>query len=266
MALQQIATIDDPRLEPYRNMKDRELARAGGRFIAEGEQLVRRLLASAISVDSLLIAERKAELTTPLVPAEVPIFVAADEVIQRIIGFKFHSGVMACGIRPGPVALEEIVLPMDRPILLAICQQITNTENMGSLIRVAAGLGVDALVLGERCCDPFFRQSVRVSMGAVFKLPIVTSTNLNDDLDRMRRLWGICPVASVLDETAESLISVRRLPRMGVVFGSEAQGLDQMTINQCDRKVTIPMRLGTDSLNVSIAAAIFLFHLTAQKM
>ncbi|MGD0542524.1 MAG: RNA methyltransferase [Tepidisphaeraceae bacterium] len=261
MPIQFVSSVDDPLLRPYRNLKDKELARDGGRFMAEGEMVVRRLLCSGAAVESVLIAERKRRAIEPLVPAAAPIFVGDDALLEGVIGFEFHSGVLACGIRPPSPSLGEVLPPPERPALLAVCQEISNTENMGSLIRVSAAFGADALILGERCCDPFFRQSIRVSMGAVFSLPMVRSGDLAADLDALWQRFGVQRLAAVLSPDAEPLQSVRPQRRMAVVFGNEAQGLDRATIDHCDRRVTIPMRRGTDSLNVAAAAAVFLFHL-----
>ncbi len=255
-----IVSLNDPQLAPYRNLKDKELARNGDRFIAEGENVVRRLLASSTPVESVLIAERKSSAIAPLVPGNVRLFVASDQVIENIIGFEFHSGVLACGIRPPSPSLPSVIPPPPEPVLLTVCQQITNAENMGALIRISAAFGARAMLCGERCCDPYFRQSIRVSMGSIFSLPIVRCHNLPADLDTLKSM-EITRLAAVLADDAEPLRCVARLPRMAVVFGSEAQGLDPITIAHCDRRVTIPMKLGTDSLNVALAAAVFLFHL-----
>jgi tRNA G18 (ribose-2'-O)-methylase SpoU len=261
MPLLTIQSLDDPLLAPYRNLKDKELARDGNRFIAEGENVVRRLLASSTPVESVLIADRKAATIAPLAAALTPVFVASDTLIESIIGFEFHSGVLACGIRPEPPSLDTLIPPPPHSALIVVCQQITNTENLGSLIRVSAAFGADAMILGERCCDPFFRQSVRVSMGTVFSMPIRQSPYLLRDLDdlkatRVRRL------AAVLSPDAQPLSTIARPPRTAVVFGNEADGLDPATIAACDRQVTIAMKRGTDSLNVAVAAAVFLYQLT----
>jgi tRNA G18 (ribose-2'-O)-methylase SpoU len=131
---------------------------------------------------------------------------------------------------------------------------------MGALIRISAAFGADALVLGERCCDPFWRQSIRVSMGTIFRLPLVQSQDLAGDLARLRGEWGVQLIASVLDDDAEPLAAVVRPQRLGLLLGNEAQGLAERWIRLCDRSVTIPMQLGTDSLNVAVAAAVFLYH------
>jgi tRNA G18 (ribose-2'-O)-methylase SpoU len=102
---------------------------------------------------------------------------------------------------------------------------------------------------------------VRVSMGTVFSLPMTRSKNLLSDLDRLEEM-DVQRWAMVLAEDAEQLQCVQRPPRVAVLFGNEAQGLDAPTISKCDRRVTIPMRRGTDSLNVNVAAAVALYELT----
>jgi tRNA G18 (ribose-2'-O)-methylase SpoU len=147
---------------------------------------------------------------------------------------------------------------------LVICPEIEKTDNLGSMIRVAAAFGADAMILGERSCDPFFRQSVRVSMGTVFFLPIVRSDDLARDLRRLREEFGVERIAGVLGDDAESLEGVRRAQRLGLLFGNEAQGLAREWLDLCDRRVTIPMKHGTDSLNVAVAAGVFLYHFTRE--
>jgi tRNA G18 (ribose-2'-O)-methylase SpoU len=259
----EISSLKDPRLAPYRELKDRELAREGDRFIAEGELVVRRLLASSFPTESVLLAQRRAEEIAPLVPDHVGVFVVPDELVQRVIGFKFHSGVIACGRRKIDRTLDAI-MPADpsMPLTLVILPETANAENLGSMMRIAAAFGADALLLGERSCDPFWRQAVRVSMGTCFSLPIVRSSDLLHDLRRLRDEWKVELIAAVLDESAEPLPRARRGARLGILFGNEAQGLDERYVAACDGRVTIPMRRGTDSLNVAVAAGIFLYHLT----
>jgi len=263
--MQQIVSAEDPRISAFMEMKDRELARQGGRFIAEGEHLVRRLLMSPYATESVLLAERRAKEVAPLVPEHVPVYVASQEVLNRIIGFKFHSGVLACGLR-GPRRTLEEVLPQDQPRLrIVICEDLNNAENLGSIVRIAAGFGADALLLGERCVDPFFRRCVRVSMGTIFSLPLVQSLNLLADLAKLRDRWGVELAATVLSADAQPLADAVPSPRMALLFGGEAQGLSRSAIAACDRRITIPMKLGTDSLNVGVAAGIVLYHFSVER-
>src|SRR5580700_8542897 len=178
MPVRDIQSLDDPLLAPYRNLKDRELAREGIRFIAEGENVVRRLLASSIPAESVLLSCRKVAALAPICPPNVPVFSASDDLLRQIIGFKFHSGVIACGLRPPSPSLASVIPLPPAPALVTVCQQITSSENLGSLIRISAAFGASAMLLGERCCDPWFRQTVRVSMGTIFSLPILRSKDL----------------------------------------------------------------------------------------
>jgi tRNA G18 (ribose-2'-O)-methylase SpoU len=257
-----ITSLDDPRVAPYRNVKDRELARDGERFIAEGEHVVLRLLASEYQTESVLLSDRRAAELVPRVPEHVPAYVAPHAVMEQVLGIKFHAGVIACGIRRPSLTLDELVPKSMSRLTLVICPDISNVQNIGSLIRLSAGFGADAMILGQHCHDPFWRQSIRVSMGTIFKLPLLQSDDLVRDLGRLQREWGVELAATVLDDDAEPLSQAGRREKFGLLFGNEAQGLGKEWINACDRRVTIPMKLGTDSLNVAIAAAIFLYHFT----
>jgi tRNA G18 (ribose-2'-O)-methylase SpoU len=254
-----ITSIDDPRIAPYRNLKDRELARQGDRFIAEGEYIVRRLLASDYPCESIVVIERLAEEISKVTPPGVELHVTDSTLLRQIIGFKFHSGVLAVGRRKSEFSLDSLPALQNERATLVVCPELISAQNIGSLIRISAALGVDAMLLGEKCCDPFWRQSVRISMGAVFTLPIVRSKNLRHDLHALRE-YGFELVATVLDEASEPLDTAQRRDRLALLFGNESRGLDPDVVELCDRRVTIPMRAGIDSLNVSIAAGIFLYH------
>ena len=261
-AIERIVDSVDPRVAPFVALKDRDVAREHGLFIAEGENLLRRLLDSSLRTHSVFLSERRVDEMASVVPADVPVYVASDEIMRQVIGYKFHSGVIAAGVRPAPRSIDEVI-PKDRETLtLVVCPEIANTENLGALYRIAAGFGADAMILGERSADPFWRQCVRVSMGTVFKMPTVRSASLLRDLARLRDEWGVRLVGTVLDERAERLSSFVRDDRTAILFGNEAQGLDAATVAACDRLVTIPMQLGTDSLNVAVAAGIVLYELT----
>lgn len=258
-------SLTDPRLDPYRRLKERELARDGRRFIAEGPHLVRRLLASDFPTESVLLSARRADEFAVHVPPDIPVYILPDPLIHQVIGYRFHSGVIACGRRKPPVPLASLIPPSPAPALLTICPEIANTENLGAIIRISAAFGASALILGQRCCDPFFRQSIRISMGTVFRLPIHYSADLSADIRLLRQVHDISVIATVLDESAASLRSFKPPTRSALMFGNEAQGLDSTWISQSDQSLTIPMRLGTDSLNVSIAAAVFLYHFTQNR-
>jgi tRNA G18 (ribose-2'-O)-methylase SpoU len=162
-----------------------------------------------------------------------------------------------------PASTLESVLPREPDRLtVVICPNCDNPENLGAIIRIGSAFGIDALLLGRSCCDPFSRRVLRVSMGTAFRLPIVVSPDLERDVRRLREEWSLDLVGTVLDDAAEPLSTARRSRHVGLLFGNEADGLDQAWQQMCDRRLTIPMRLGTDSLNVAVAAGIFLHHFT----
>src|SRR5947208_13052239 len=153
-----VHSLQDPRVALYRNLKDRELERRGQFFIAEGEHIVRRLLASDFPVESLLLAERRASEIAPLVPADVPVYIVLQEVMNQVLGLKFHSGVLACGRRKPRATLDQVVAKDRARLTLVICPDISNVENIGSLIRLSAGFGEDAIMLCVALQATFCRQ------------------------------------------------------------------------------------------------------------
>jgi tRNA G18 (ribose-2'-O)-methylase SpoU len=260
MPLIPITTIDDPRLLSYRDLSQRDLTRQSGLFIAEGEKVVERLIESDFAVASLLAEPAYAERYEPRVPPETPIYVVSRDQLQSTIGFNFHRGVLACGRRKlvPPIADFIAALPGPRSTLV-VCPDVQDPTNLGSIIRSTAAFGCDAILLGSRCADPFSRRVLRVSMGTALHLPILESRDLAADL---RTLAGhhYELVASVIDSTAEPLSTAKRSDRLALLLGSEAHGLGQEWLSLAHRRVTIPMHIGIDSLNVSIAAAVLLYH------
>ena len=256
---ERIEQLDDPRVAAFRHVRDRELIRQRSLFIAEGEHLVRRLLESGWAVESVLVTPAKLDAFEPLAKGRAPLYVADEPLVQQLVGYRFHRGVIAAGRRPTLPTVADVIADLPDRATLLVCPEINDAENLGSLIRIAAAFGVDAMVLGERCSDPLYRRTVRVSMGAVFHLPIVHSDDLPADLDRLRGA-DVELLATVTDDDAEPLSGATRDDRLALLVGSEGEGLHRRFVRVCDRRVTIPMSVGADSLNVAVAAAVFLHH------
>lgn len=260
MTLARIPSLDDPRLDAYRHLKDTNRTRWLDRFVCEGEKLVRRLLASEFPVESVLVAEKLVEEFAPLVAERAPLYVVPDRSVAELVGFNFHRGVLACGRRSLRAPLESWLATAAGDLTLVVCPDIHDPENLGAMIRVCSGFGVDALLLGAECCDPFSRRVLRVSMGTGLKLRIYQCEDLLSLVARSRLAWGVELLATVLDPAAELLSGASRPARLGLVFGNEGHGLGPDWLAVCQRRVTLPMRGGTDSLNVALAAGIFLYH------
>ena len=259
MPLVRINSLDDPRLAPYRHLKDTNQSRWAGQFICEGEKLVRRLLASRFPVDSLLIGERFVERFAGLPPADVPVWVVPDDLIEPLVGFDFHRGILACGRRLPNPSLDELA-PLGGPLTLAICPNVQDPENLGAILRISNAFGVHGVLTGRGSADPFSRRVLRVSMGASLYVPIRESHEVKAELMKLRETLGVQLAATVLDETAEPLTRAKRPDRFGLLFGNEGHGLDPEIVALCDRRLTIPMHQRADSLNVAVAAGIFLYH------
>ena len=226
----------------YRNLRDRTL-RGERMFVAEGSLLVMRLLASRFAADSLLVAEPRAAEFLPHVPADVPIYVATESLVQAIIGFHLHQGVLAAGRRRPEMSLEVMLGPPgDRPLGIIVCPQITKPENMGLIFRVAAGLGADGLRAGPAVLRSVFAAlpaglDGRGPAGPLSKVrriwpPISTA---------LRDRWGVEMLAAVLDDRAVPLARVRWPRRAAVMLGNEFDGLGDPWLEFCTQRVTIPM-------------------------
>jgi tRNA G18 (ribose-2'-O)-methylase SpoU len=259
-----IQSLDDPRVEPYRNLKLKNLQRGGEFFIAEGKKVVERLLESDFQTASVFISRKRLEEWQAKVPIDVPLYTAEQDVMNQLVGFDFHVGVVGCGVRRKSFPLEQ-VLPLNAGRLTMVaCPQCDNPENLGAIVRIGAAFGIDALLLGKSCCDPFSRRVIRVSMGTAFKLPIIESEDLASDLRRLKDKWQFELAATVLDPNAELLEGALRSSRFGMLLGNEDTGLDDCWTSLCERKLTIPMCRGTDSLNVAVTAGIILHHFTRE--
>lgn len=248
---------DDPLIARYRTLKERELRAEGHRFIAEGRKLVERLIASEYQIESVLCGEHLEAEIAPLVPRNVPLLIASRKQIDGIVGFAFHTGCLAVGIAP-PLPDARSLIESGATPLIAL-EGLNNTENLGAIMRIAAGFGAGGIILDKHCADPFYRQAARVSMGTVFSLKLTVSQNLRRDLAAMAD-EGYDVIATVTHKDAEPIQTATARSKRAIVLGSEAHGLSDETIAACTRRVTIPMHLGTDSLNVSIATSIFMYH------
>ncbi len=152
-----IDDANDPRIAAYVNLREKQLRSRIGRFIVEGEFLVRRLLASSCQVDSVFVAAHQRHRLDPSL--EIPVYRASAALIEKIAGFPFHRGMLACGVRPAPSGLSEILMPKQVPAITAICVAVRDAENLGGILRNCAAFGVDLVVLAEHCADPWSRRT-----------------------------------------------------------------------------------------------------------
>lgn len=257
----------DPRLADYVALRDSRLRTsleaAEGLFIAEGEKIIRRAIEAGYRPRSLMLAPRWIPGLSDLLAAiDVPVYVVPERLAEQVTGFHVHRGALASMERRGghdPGAL----LGCDR---LVVCQDIVDHANLGAIVRNAAGLGWDGVVISARSADPFYRRAIKASMGTVFAIPWAR-LDAGDGPGTLRAA-GLEVVAAGLGPDAVDLADyaaeVRRRPRrIALLVGSEGPGLTGDWLAGADVQVTIPMARGVDSLNVASATAILCQTLAA---
>lgn len=251
----------DPRIAAYREVRERDLVGRQGRFVAEGEVVLRHLLSakSRFACESVLVAANRAEaLADVLAVAVAPVFVADQAVMDSIAGFPIHRGILAIGLKgDGGPAAAILARPEPRDTALGVVG-VGNHDNMGGLFRAAAGFGARGVVLDETCCDPLYRKAIRVSVGAALITPFSRAGTGAQIVESLIDA-GYEPIA-LTPGASEPLGAVRRDGPAALVVGAEGPGLPESVMRRC-RRVAIPMASGFDSLNVATAAAIALHHL-----
>ncbi|WP_232661794.1 TrmH family RNA methyltransferase [Pseudonocardia sp. TRM90224] len=261
-------TIDDPAdplVDDYRDLTaaDRRPDRPGGRglVIAEGVVVVRRLIDSPFPVRSVLgVPRRLADLADDLAPLDVPAFALDADTMATVVGFHLNRGVLAVADRAVQPAAAELARTAGT---LAVLEGVNDHENLGSVFRNAAALGVDGVLLGPRCADPLYRRSVRVSMGHVLRVPFAELPGeWPASLDVLRaaglRVAALTPAADAVPIGRAGLDG----QRVALLLGAEGPGLTAEALAAADLRVRIPMASGVDSLNVATAAAVA-FHAVA---
>jgi len=263
-----IESIDDPRVELYRNIRDRDLYGRERVFVAESEMVIRRLLPFAHRIRSLLLTPARYEVLRnelDVLPESVPVYVAEMDVLCDVAGFHIHRGALAIAERP---SAEELSVPYllghltDRAELrLLLAEGITNVDNVGGLVRAAAAFGIDAVVFDSTCCDPLYRKAVRVSVGHVLTVPWAISTDWIGDLEKLKQQWGFTLIAAESTDAAIPLWDVPETQRWALIVGSEASGVAAESLNCCDFVAEIPMHRDVPSINVASAAAVAMYEL-----
>ncbi len=239
-----VPDLERPEFAPYRTLRRQHEHRERGVFVAEGDKVVRRLIASPLRILSLLVTERWVKVFAPLLdgrPETVPVFVAPIE--------KMSAALLA---RAAP-----------RRLLLAL-DGLSNAENIGAIVRNATAFGAGGILAGETCASPWLRRAVRSSMGNVFRIAVRESADLAADLHALRAAGVRCVAAHPHD--GGTLLSAA--PLSGdccLVFGSEGDGLRPEVLAQCPDRAAIPMPPDVDSLNVVSAAAAFLYEAARQR-
>lgn len=262
----------DPRITDYLGLRDHQLRRQreapggdlAGVFIAEGALVVERALAAGFKLKSLLIDARRGEAIPAAVPDGVDHYFAGPDVVQEVTGMQLHRGLIAVFYRKELPYPDELLAHARRVVVL---ENVTNPTNMGVIVRSAAGLGMDALLVDPSSCDPLYRRALRVAMGESFNLPHARVNFLPSGLDPLLR-HGYRIVALTPGHRAVSIENfvAGSDDRIALVLGAEGPGVSAATLDAIEEHVSIPMANGVDSLNVGAAAAVAFYAVTRARI
>jgi tRNA G18 (ribose-2'-O)-methylase SpoU len=252
----------DPRLEHYREVRERDLVGRRGVFVAEGRVVLDVLVDSpGFAIESVLVLRNKLAGVGAILerlPAGTPVYVASVDAMDRIAGFHVHRGMLAIG-RKADVRSASALVAADGPRAVLVLVGLANHDNVGAIFRNAAAFGADAILLDATCCDPLYRKAIRVSTGSVFRVPFARFEDPQALPDLLAEAgyvsFGLSPAGE------ESIVDVDPPPRLALHLGAEGPGLPDVLMQRI-RTLRIPMRSGVDSLNVATAAAIALHRLS----
>jgi tRNA G18 (ribose-2'-O)-methylase SpoU len=252
----------DPRLADYRQVRERDLAGREG-FIAEGRVVLEKLVRSGRHpLRSVLVAEKRVaglvDVLRDLGP-DVPVYAADQAVMDELVGFPIHRGILAAGERRVPKA-EALMAELPAKALVVGLVGIANHDNMGGLFRNAAAFGADAVLVDDACCDPLYRKAIRVSVGAALTTPFARSA-AGPALCELLTGAGFSVVA-LSPRGSLDLRDFKPAARTAALFGAEGPGLPNEVLDRV-QSVRIPMAGSFDSLNVATSSGIVLHHLTA---
>ena len=238
-----------------------------GCFLAESDKVVERLLRSPLTLRSMLADDVWLDRLMPLLQSRessFPVYRASAEEIGSILGFSVRQAVRAIAEVPdSPVLASFFPSTGSRRFLVAL-DGLSNAENVGVMVRNASALGADAILVGPTSSSPYLSRAVRVSMGAVFQIPILEVRDLPLALRQLAEA-GVISMAAALRPHATALHEADFLRDICLVFGSEGTGIRPSVLEACQETVMLPMARGVDSLNVGTAGAAMLYEVRRQR-
>jgi len=244
-------------------VRERDLVGRSGLFVAEGRVVLEKLVqAGRHPLVSVLVAEQRLDALGDLLgslPPDTPVYAAAQGVMDAIVGFPIHRGILALGRRAEPTP-EALLAGLPDKALVVALSAIANHDNMGGVFRNAAAFGADAVLLDAGCCDPLYRKAIRVSVGAALTTPFARLP-AGGDLVGVLQAHGF-EVLALSPQGAEELDEVVPAARTAALFGAEGPGLAAGVLART-RTVRIAMAGGFDSLNVATTSGIVLHRLAA---
>jgi tRNA G18 (ribose-2'-O)-methylase SpoU len=255
----QIESLDDPRIQDYRHVADPSYLRDRGLFVAEGRLVVRQLLPpSSWTLHSVLLTPTAAaSFGDALAATPAPVFLVDQSLMNDIAGFNIHRGCLGLAARPAARTLAPTDLAARSRVV--VLEGVSNPDNVGGIFRSAAAFGVETIILGPSCGDPLYRKAVRTSMAATLAVPFVDAGAWPAAIELLRA-QGFTVVALTPQSPAIPLGALPSTSRVALLLGAEGDGLTDDALAGADVRVRIPMTGAVDSLNVTTAASIAMYH------
>ena len=267
-----IEDFSDPRLDLFVRLTGAQLRSRlepeKGVFIAESPTVIEVALDSGCVPLALLTDERLINGAVEKIIdrcADIPIYAAEKQVLEKLTGFALTRGALAAMYRPKMPTLDEL---LDGAKTVAVLENIADSTNIGAIFRSAAALGVDAVLVTPDCCDPLCRRAVRVSMGTIFRVPwgVIgeSQADWRENGVKMLQDRGFKTAAMALNENSVNIddAALMKEEKVAIILGTEGTGLAKSTIENSDYTVMIPMQNEVDSLNVAAAGVIAFWQLT----
>ncbi len=264
LSLIKIDSLDDTRVSAYRHIADPDRLMDLGLFVVEGRLVARRLLdLQHWEIDSFLLTQPAADALIDVLPkTTAPVYIADQAVMNGIAGFNIHRGCLSVVRRPQTPTLDRIAAgPLSRVLVL---EGVNNPDNIGGLFRSAAAFGIDLVILGPNSGDPLYRKAIRTSMGATLAMPCVEAAQWPGAIADLR-VEGFTVVALTPAFAAAPLDDIRPVTKLALLVGSEGSGLTREALAASTMMARIPMTPDVDSLNVTTAASIAMYHCFAEK-
>lgn len=258
---------DDPRLAAFR-LNERGLANRAqrrddggdGLFMAEGDLVVERALAAGCVPAMALIDAARPPAVTDVLAGLCPVYAGGDRLRAAVTKLGMPYTVVALFERPPRANVHDLASTARR---LVIAEAIDNPVNVGSIVRNAAGLGWDGLIVDATSADPLARRALRVGMGHSLRLP---NARTDDVPGLVQRLVAdgvvVCALTPAADAVA--LDEIALAPRMALLVGSERAGLTPEAMAAATYRAAIPMHAGVDSLNAAAATAVACWQLRSR--
>lgn len=251
-----IKDINDDRIIHYRNLrKTPALHTQENIFVGEGLKVCLKLLNSAMPVLSIFAMpeyyDKYRELISTKNIPENMLFAAEKNIMNKVIGFKIHTGFMAIGKQPEPTPPDNL---SNRIIAM---NGIIDSENVGSIIRNSAAFGFNSIITDSETSSPYLRRAVRVSMGTVFDMKICPLVDFIKDLYSLKER-GYSIIAAEIAPESKNVVDFHFPDKFVLIFGTESHGVSEDALNICDNIIHIPISPNVSSLNVAASSAIFM--------